>query len=74
MLFRSIAVSQQLAQAIVRDGEGATKFITVKVEGGRDEAECQLAAYAIAAYLRPGEKIPFEYTTASPRLQLRLGV
>jgi len=43
-----IAVSQQLAQAIVRDGEGATKFITVQVEGGRDEAECQLAAYAIA--------------------------
>ncbi|MBB2484632.1 bifunctional glutamate N-acetyltransferase/amino-acid acetyltransferase ArgJ [Mitsuaria sp. WAJ17] len=43
-----IAVAQQLAQAIVRDGEGATKFITVKVEGGRDEAECQLAAYAIA--------------------------
>jgi glutamate N-acetyltransferase/amino-acid N-acetyltransferase len=43
-----IAVSQQLAQAIVRDGEGATKFITVTVEGGRDEAECQLAAYAIA--------------------------
>ncbi|MGM9514712.1 bifunctional glutamate N-acetyltransferase/amino-acid acetyltransferase ArgJ [Roseateles sp. DB2] len=43
-----IAVSQQLAQAIVRDGEGATKFITVRVEGGRDEAECQLAAYAIA--------------------------
>ncbi|HEX2012611.1 MAG TPA: bifunctional glutamate N-acetyltransferase/amino-acid acetyltransferase ArgJ [Roseateles sp.] len=43
-----IAVSQQLAQAIVRDGEGATKFITVKIEGGRDVAECQLAAYAIA--------------------------
>ncbi|QPF75217.1 bifunctional glutamate N-acetyltransferase/amino-acid acetyltransferase ArgJ [Roseateles sp. DAIF2] len=43
-----IAVSQQLAQAIVRDGEGATKFITVKIEGGRDAAECQLAAYAIA--------------------------
>ena len=43
-----IAVSQQLAQAIVRDGEGATKFISVLVEGGRDEAECQLAAYAIA--------------------------
>jgi glutamate N-acetyltransferase/amino-acid N-acetyltransferase len=43
-----IAVSQQLAQAIVRDGEGATKFITVTVEGGRDEAECKLAAYAIA--------------------------
>jgi len=43
-----ISVSQQLAQAIVRDGEGATKFITVTVEGGRDEAECKLAAYAIA--------------------------
>ena len=43
-----VAVSQQLAQAIVRDGEGATKFITVKVEGGRTEDECKLAAYAIA--------------------------
>jgi glutamate N-acetyltransferase/amino-acid N-acetyltransferase len=43
-----IAVSQQLAQAIVRDGEGATKFITITVEGGRDEAECAKAAYAIA--------------------------
>jgi len=43
-----VAVSQQLAQAIVRDGEGATKFITVQVQGGRDEAECKLAAYVIA--------------------------
>ena len=43
-----IAVSQQLAQAIVRDGEGATKFITVQVEGGADEAECRRVAYAIA--------------------------
>jgi glutamate N-acetyltransferase/amino-acid N-acetyltransferase len=43
-----IAVSQQLAQAIVRDGEGATKFITVRIDGGRTEAECRLAAYAIA--------------------------
>jgi len=42
------AVAQHLAQAIVRDGEGATKFITVQVQGGRDEAECRLAAYAIA--------------------------
>ncbi|WP_022983075.1 bifunctional glutamate N-acetyltransferase/amino-acid acetyltransferase ArgJ [Ideonella sp. B508-1] len=42
------AVAQQLAQAIVRDGEGATKFITVQIDGGRTEAECQLAAYAIA--------------------------
>ncbi len=43
-----VAVAQQLAQAIVRDGEGATKFITVQVQGGRDAAECRLAAYAIA--------------------------
>jgi glutamate N-acetyltransferase/amino-acid N-acetyltransferase len=43
-----VAVAQHLAQAIVRDGEGATKFITVRVQGGRDEAECKLAAYAIA--------------------------
>ena len=43
-----IAVSQQLAQAIVRDGEGATKFITIRVEGGRNKEECRLAAYAVA--------------------------
>jgi glutamate N-acetyltransferase/amino-acid N-acetyltransferase len=43
-----VVVAQQLAQAIVRDGEGATKFITVQVQGGRDDAECKLAAYAIA--------------------------
>ena len=42
------AVARDLAQAIVRDGEGATKFITVEVIGGRDAAECALAAYAIA--------------------------
>ena len=41
-------VARELAQAIVRDGEGATKFITVNVQGGRNEAECRLAAYAIA--------------------------
>ncbi len=41
-------VAQQLAQAIVRDGEGATKFITVRVEGGKTSEECRLAAYAIA--------------------------
>ncbi|BDT66194.1 arginine biosynthesis bifunctional protein ArgJ [Comamonadaceae bacterium OS-1] len=41
-------VAQQLAQAIVRDGEGATKFITVRVEGGKTAEECRLAAYAIA--------------------------
>jgi glutamate N-acetyltransferase/amino-acid N-acetyltransferase len=43
-----VAVAQQLAQAIVRDGEGATKFITVRVEGGRTEDECKQVAYAIA--------------------------
>ena len=42
------SVAQQLAQAIVRDGEGATKFITVRVEGGRAAAECRQVAYAIA--------------------------
>ena len=42
------AVSQHLAQAIVRDGEGATKFISVQVEGGHTVAECQRVAYALA--------------------------
>jgi len=41
-------VAIHLAQAIVRDGEGATKFITVQIEGGRDEAECKQIGYAIA--------------------------
>lgn len=41
-------VAIELAQAIVRDGEGATKFMTVKVEGGKNEAECRKVAYAIA--------------------------
>jgi glutamate N-acetyltransferase/amino-acid N-acetyltransferase len=41
-------VATQLAQAIVRDGEGATKFITVQVDGGRNESECRQVAYAIA--------------------------
>ena len=42
------AVASELAQAIVRDGEGATKFIRIQVQGGRDTAECKLVAYAIA--------------------------
>ena len=42
-----IAVSVELAQAIVRDGEGATKFITVAVEGGKDIEECRKVGYAI---------------------------
>jgi glutamate N-acetyltransferase/amino-acid N-acetyltransferase len=41
-------VAIYLAQAIVRDGEGATKFITVKVEGGRTVEECRKIGYAIA--------------------------
>ena len=43
-----LKVAQQLAHAIVRDGEGATKFITIRVEGGKTSEECRLAAYAIA--------------------------
>ena len=43
-----LAVAQKLAQAIVRDGEGATKFITVRVEGGKTDDECRKVAYAIA--------------------------
>lgn len=41
-------VAQSLAQAIVRDAEGATKFVTVRVEKGRSVAECRAVAYAIA--------------------------
>jgi glutamate N-acetyltransferase/amino-acid N-acetyltransferase len=43
-----MGVARQLAQAIVRDGEGATKFITVKVAGGRTPQECRTVAYSIA--------------------------
>jgi glutamate N-acetyltransferase / amino-acid N-acetyltransferase len=43
-----LGVARQLAHAIVRDGEGATKFITVEVSGGRTRDECSLVAYAIA--------------------------
>jgi glutamate N-acetyltransferase/amino-acid N-acetyltransferase len=42
------AVAAELAQAIVRDGEGATKFVTVRVERGRNSGECRRVAYAIA--------------------------
>jgi glutamate N-acetyltransferase/amino-acid N-acetyltransferase len=41
-------ISRNLAQQIIRDGEGATKFITVTVEGGRDLEECRKVAYSIA--------------------------
>lgn len=43
-----LRIAKLLAQAIVRDGEGATKFITVQVEGGKTAEECRLVAYAIA--------------------------
>jgi glutamate N-acetyltransferase/amino-acid N-acetyltransferase len=41
-------VARHLAQAIVRDAEGATKFITIAVERGRNLEECRRVAYAIA--------------------------
>jgi glutamate N-acetyltransferase/amino-acid N-acetyltransferase len=41
-------ISRNLAQQIIRDGEGATKFMTITVEQGRDLAECRKIAYAIA--------------------------
>ncbi|WP_291991264.1 bifunctional glutamate N-acetyltransferase/amino-acid acetyltransferase ArgJ [Candidatus Accumulibacter sp. ACC007] len=43
-----IAVAMELAQAIIRDGEGASKFITVAVEGGHDRQECKRVGYAVA--------------------------
>lgn len=41
-------VARKLAQAIVRDGEGATKFITIRIQGGKTAEECRQVAYAIA--------------------------
>ena len=43
-----LEVARLLAQAIVRDGEGATKFIAIQVEGGKNGDECRKVAYAIA--------------------------
>jgi glutamate N-acetyltransferase/amino-acid N-acetyltransferase len=42
------SVSERLAQACIRDAEGATKFVTVEVERGRSLEECRRVAYAIA--------------------------
>ncbi|CAL93512.1 bifunctional glutamate N-acetyltransferase/amino-acid acetyltransferase ArgJ [Azoarcus olearius] len=42
-----VDVAIRLAQAIVRDGEGATKFMTIAVEGGKDREECRKVAYAV---------------------------
>jgi len=41
-------VSSALAQALIRDGEGATKFITISIEGGINQTECRKVGYAIA--------------------------
>lgn len=43
-----VQVAQSLAHAMVRDGEGATKFMEIRVEGGRSTEECLKVAYAIA--------------------------
>ena len=43
-----IEIARKLAQMIVRDGEGATKFITIDVEGGKTDKECRLVAEAVA--------------------------
>jgi glutamate N-acetyltransferase/amino-acid N-acetyltransferase len=43
-----LEVAQELAQAIVRDGEGATKFITIAVEGGKTREECLRVGKSIA--------------------------
>jgi glutamate N-acetyltransferase / amino-acid N-acetyltransferase len=43
-----LETAQNLAQAIVRDGEGATKFISIQVDGGKTSEECSKVAYAIA--------------------------
>ena len=48
LLAAMLGVAKRLAQAIVRDGEGATKFMTVQVEGGKTADECRKVAYAIA--------------------------
>ncbi|OWF66448.1 bifunctional ornithine acetyltransferase/N-acetylglutamate synthase [Polynucleobacter hirudinilacicola] len=43
-----IGLARELAQMIVRDGEGATKFITIDVLGGKNQEECRLVAEAVA--------------------------
>lgn len=49
VLLRTVTeVFMELAQAIVRDAEGATKFITIEVRGGRTESDCLAVAYTIA--------------------------
>jgi glutamate N-acetyltransferase/amino-acid N-acetyltransferase len=61
------------AQAIVRDGEGATKFITVRIEGGASVAECRQVAFAISIrrWSRPHSSRAIPTWAASSRLSLR---
>jgi len=42
------SVMTELAQMIIRDGEGATKFVSIIVEGGKDQQECLKVAHAVA--------------------------
>ena len=63
----------QLAQAIVRDGEGATKFITVRVEGGASEAECRQVAYAIAPLAAGEDRVLRERSRTSGRILAAVG-
>ncbi len=51
-----LEVSMELAQAIVRDGEGATKFVTVQVNGGATHQECLDVGYAVAHSHRTGTR------------------
>jgi glutamate N-acetyltransferase/amino-acid N-acetyltransferase len=62
-----IAVAMELAQAIIRDGEGASKFITVAVEGGRDRQECKRVGYAspIRRWSRRLSSLPIPIWAAS---------
>ena len=48
LLAAVLDVATLLAQAIVRDGEGATKFVTITVTGGDTDAECSEVAYTVA--------------------------
>ena len=48
LLAAVVEIATLLAQAIVRDGEGATKFVTVTVKGGVSEADCLSVAYTVA--------------------------
>src|SRR4030095_6108055 len=58
------ACAVELAQAIVRDGEGATKFIAIRVEGGRSVDECKCVASGIA----PSPLVKTAFFASDPNL------